>query len=277
MTDREHSGEDIRRWPHQKSMSPTSLKAYSQCAYRIRLQYVDNIPRPETFVPFFAIGTATHSALGTIAQQLKVGSPPIGESQIRTLCRMHMPVHQYSSAEAWEAEVQKVLRWVDSGKRYLQSLNVQDWLIIERMQKRDLGLLPAKTRYNLLARPDLIVRHLDEDGDPLIHIIDYKTGKVYEEPDVPVIHRFVLRDMLEQWTGDASGANVRFTWLWLDENYRKDVDLSVENCNFAWPGILDQMEALASETDWHATPGWHCQYCPYHQNYCPHTMPPSLD
>ena len=265
------------RWPHQKAMSPSSLKAFGQCAYRIRLQYVDGVPRPDTFVPFFASGNATHSALGTIAQQLKLDVPTIGEREIRTLCAFHMPRHQYPSEEAWEAEVQKVLRWVDIGKRYLQSLQAQEWLLIERWEARTLPLLPTRTPYTLGARPDLIVRRADEDGEPLIHIIDFKTGKVYEEPDVPVIQRFAIRPLLQEWTGDASAANVRFTWIWLDENYRKDIDVSVEHCHERWPDIVRQMEALATESVFAPTPGWYCLYCPYYQNVCTEAVPPQTD
>ncbi|MCA9833271.1 MAG: PD-(D/E)XK nuclease family protein [Thermomicrobiales bacterium] len=267
----------VLRWPHQKSLSPTSLKTYSQCAYRIRLQYVDEIPRPDIFVPFFAIGNATHSALGTIAQQMKLGVPTIGEKEIRMLCSFHMPMHHYPSEEAWEAEVQKVLRWVDTGKRYLQRLQVEEWLLIEHWEAREIPLLPTKARYKLGAKPDLVVRRRDEEGEPLIHIIDYKTGQVREEPDVPVIQRFALRPLLQEWTGDASAANVRFTWIWLDENYPRDVDVSVEHCNHAWPEIMAQMESLVSEAIFAPTPGWYCRYCPYYQNYCTEEIPPQLD
>lgn len=277
MTDDSTPSDVTRRWPHQTAMSPSSLKIYGQCPYRIRLQYIDRIPRPDIFVPFFAIGNATHSALGTIAQQMKAGTSPIGPEQIRILCQLHMPMFQYPSEETWEVEVQKVLRWVDLGRRYLESLHADEWLLIEHWEKRDLPLLPSRARYALGAKPDLVVRRLDEDGEPLIHIIDYKTGKVYEEPDVPVIQRFVLRQHLQEWTGDASATNVRFTWYWLDENYRKDVDLTLEHCTYAWPGIVQQMESLVTETEWEPTPSHMCVYCPYYQNYCTAEIPPQVD
>lgn len=265
------------RWPNTIAMSPSSLKSYGQCPSRIKMRYLQNLDPPEKWVQAFAVGNATHSALGTIAQQMKVGTEPIGEEQIRMLCRFHMPEHEYPSPEAREYDVQRVLSWVARGRAWLETLDVQEWLLIEQKQRRDVSLFPAEAPYELLTKPDLIVKRMDDDGDPYFQVVDWKTGQVREEPDVPVIVRYAIRDKLQEWVGNFSAANVQFTWYWLDENYRKDIDLSVEHCNHAWPGILEQMEALATESDWLATPGWYCQYCPYYQNHCPEEMPKSDD
>lgn len=260
------------RWPNHIVMSPTSLNTFSQCHYRIKLQYLQNIKAPEKWVRAFAMGTAAHAALGTIAQQMKVGTTPIGEEQIRTLALMRLPLGEYPSEMARDADVNLVVRWVKLGQRWLKSLDIQEFLLIENGERRPVKLFPSQAEYKLVSRPDLIVRRSNGDGD-FIHIIDWKTGQRYPNEDVPVIMRYVTRDKLQEWTGDASAANVLFTWNWLDLGEIDDFDASVETCNRAWPNIVDQMEAMASETEWKATPGWHCKYCPYYQNYCSEEIP----
>ncbi len=263
----------IWRWPNHIVMSPSSLKAFGQCKFRNKLRYLQNVDAPDIWIRTFAMGTATHDALGTIAQQMKAGASIITDDQIRFGTRMKLPINEYPSEEARHADIELVLQWVRRGQRYLERLDVQEFLLIEKQEYREMRLFPAQAPYRLTAKPDLIVRRSGDEGE-FIHIIDWKTGSVYPEDDVPVIHRFVARDKLQQWTGNASAAQVQFSWFWLDHGYPDDVDLSVEHCNHAWPGILEQMEAMATETEWRATPGWYCRYCPYYQNHCPEEMPP---
>lgn len=268
----EHNDQREWRWPNHIVMSPTSLNTFSQCHYRIKLQYLQNIQAPEKWVRAFAIGTAAHAALGTIAQQMKVGANLITDDQIRMLTRMRLPMNEYPSEMARDADIELVLRWVKRGSAWLKSLNIQEFLLIERGERRPVKLFASGAEYKLVAKPDLIVRRTNEDGE-FIHVIDWKTGKRYPHEDVPVLMRYVVRENLQQWTGDASNANMVFTWNWLDLGDTDDFDASVENCNTAWPGIVNQMEAMATETEWKATPGWYCNYCPYYQNYCPEEIP----
>lgn len=267
------SDDRIWRWPNHIVMSPSSLKAFGQCHFRNKLRYLQNIDPPDVWIRSFAMGNATHDALGTIAQQMKVRASIITDDQVRLGARMKLPMNQYPSEEARTADIEQVLRWVHRGKRYLESLDVDDWLLIESKAGRDISLLPTRAQYELLAKPDLIVRRINSDGESIVHIVDWKTGGVYPEPDVPVIMRYVTKAKLQEWTGDASIAKVQFTWYWLDFGYYDDIDVSVEHCNHAWPGILEQMEAMATETEWRATPGWYCRWCPYYQNHCPEEIP----
>lgn len=262
------------RWPNTIAMSPSSLKAFGECPSRIKMRYLQNLDPPERWIRVFGLGNATHSALGTIAQQMKVGAELIGDEQVRNLARLHLPEREYPTPESREADILQVLEWVRRGTAWLKTLDVQEWLLIEQKQRRAVPLFPARTTYELLTKPDLIVKRLDADGNPFIQIIDWKTGQEREEPDVPVIMRYAIRENLQRWTGDATAATVEFTWFWLDLGYRTPFDCSTERCTDAWPGILKQMEDLATETEWRATPGWHCRFCPYYQNHCPEEIPP---
>lgn len=265
------------RWPNDRNFSPTVLKTYGECAFRVKLQYVDKIEQPDRWVRHFALGRSTHQALRTIANQLKIGAPLIDDDAIRMLCRFEMPIKEYPTEEAREADIQQVIRWVHRGSAWLQSLDVEEWLRIEQYESRSLTMFQSNSPYSMISKPDLVLRRRDEDGEEYFHIIDWKTGAVWEHHDVPVIMRYVLKDHLDEWTGEANAANVVFTWHWLEEDYRKDVDVSMEHVQQVWPGVVNQMKSLATEQDWIATPGKHCNFCPYYKNYCPEEIPPELE
>lgn len=267
------------RWPNDRNFSPTVLKTYGQCASRVKMQYLQKLPAPEKFVPFFASGNAAHSALSTIAQQLKVGAELITEEQIRNVARFHMPEHEYPSPEYREAEIQKVLKWVARGRAWLESMDVVEWLRIEQFELREFSMFQSQAPYTMITRPDLVLKRLDEDGETYFQIIDWKTGTVWEDNDVPVLMRYALREKLAEWVGtaDVNSANVVFTWNWLEHDVRKDVDVSMEHVGNAWPDIVKQMQSLALESDWIATPGRYCVYCPYYKNQCPEEIPPELE
>lgn len=265
------------RWPIGKNFSPTSLKTFGECPSRVKMQYLQQLEPPYKWVRHFALGRATHNALRTIANQLKNGAPLITEDQIRLLCRTEMPVDEYPSEEARESDIRLVLNWVRKGRIWLESLKIEDWMLIEGWAHREFPMFKSQIQYSMITRPDLILKQQDEDGVEYFHIIDWKTGSVWELPDVPVIMRFALRNHLEQWIGDANEANVQFTWYWLDHDERRTVDVSMDHVGSIWPDIVRQMTDLALETEWKAIPGRYCEYCPYYKNHCPEEMPPLKD
>lgn len=265
------------RWPVGKNFSPTALKTYGECASRVKMHYLQKLEPPYQWVRHFALGRSAHNALRTVAQQLKTGSALITDEQIRFLCRFEMPIHEYPTEEAREADIQMVLGWVHKGRAWLESLDIDEWLLIEAYTRRDFTMFQANVPSSMITKPDLVLKRTDEDGTEYFQIIDWKTGAVWELPDVPIIMRFALREYLEQWVGEPNSANVRFTWYWLEHDVRKDVDVSMELVTRSWPGIVEQMTSLALESEWNATPGAHCRYCPYYKNHCPEEIPPDID
>lgn len=115
--------ERLRRWPNSIVMSPSSLKTFGQCPYRNRLRYLDNIDPPDTWIRAFAMGNSTHDALRTIANQMKVGAPLMTDDEIRFRARMKLPIPEYPSEAARQADIELVLQWVRRGQRYLERLD----------------------------------------------------------------------------------------------------------------------------------------------------------
>lgn len=271
----DHKGGALR-WPRDRWISPTVLKMYAQCPKRVRLRHLDDIEPPWRYQVHLRKGTIAHNLLRDIAYLMRGGHPVVDEGEIRKRASLRLPRELYPSDESREAALSDIVRWVGFGRRYLERIPDPEWLLIERNQTRRYRVFSGVDAYTLMARPDVVVQRTDEDGGPLVEIIDYKTGTIRPEPDPPVLMRFVARDLLERHFGDASSARVRFTYLWLDQADQTRIDLSVEHCNDAWPGLTGQVRALARESAWPATPSKLCHYCPYHQNICPEDIPVDL-
>jgi hypothetical protein len=261
------------RWPHHIPISPTSLKSYRECPQRVRFQYIDNVPRPESFVLFFAKGNAAHLALQRIAYAIQRRDTPITDAQVMETARLYLPPQRFPSEDARLAEVRDVVRWVRAGRQYIERLVDPIWLVIERKLRREWNLFPHIGAYNVLAKPDVIVRHTDPDGEPVVKIIDYKTGKRWFDEMPALLTRLVARSILEKVLDNVDTKRIRFRYLWLDTGDEDIIDLTPEYVGFHWDTVFRDMQRLASESEWRPNPSFRCRYCPFFGNACTEKIP----
>lgn len=275
MDDENDALESTVRWPRDRWISPTALNTYSQCPKRIRLTHIDEIKPPWRYQVNLAKGRIAHDLLRDIARLIKGDHVIPDQAELLNRARLRLPPDMFPSPAAREADTAEIVRWVVYGTAYLKQIPDAKYLLIEKNQPREHVVFPGHRPHTLMARPDVVVQRWDDDGLPLVEIIDYKTGAIRPEPDPPVIMRFVARELLQRLYGDPSSVQMRFTWLWLAHRERTQIDLSVEHCYEAWPLITQQVHALTSETEWRATPSVLCHWCPYHGNVCTEEIPAS--
>jgi hypothetical protein len=262
------------RWPRDRWISPSVLKVYRNCPKRLRLQYIENIPRPWAYELHLRKGTIAHNILRDIAYLFRGGHPLIGDDVVLQRAVLRMPLELFPSPLERDAHAHDITRWVSNGVRYLSRIPDLTFLLIEKNLHREHGIYQGRQPYTLLVRPDVILLRGGEDNQPLVEIIDYKTGAIRPEEDPPVMMRFVGDDLLRQAIGDASTTRVRFTYLWLEHADMTQIDLSAEYCRDHAPTLTRRLHALVSETEWAATPSFLCKYCPYHGNVCQEKIPP---
>lgn len=239
----------------------------------MRWQYIENVPYPRKFVLYFSKGNTVHSALQRIAEALRSGRTPIAEADVMDMALMRLPPEEFPSAEARMAEVRDVLRCVHNGRRYIERLRNPRWLLIERHLRREWNLFRETGPYKVVAKPDVIVQHEDEDGRRLVEIIDYKTGTRWMDEAPPVMMRFVARQLLETEVGDVESAQLRFTYLWLQTGQSDVIDMTPDYMSHYWDQTFREMKQLARESGWPATPSFRCNYCPYYRNVCTEEIP----
>lgn len=261
------------RWPHGRWISPTTLNTYRNCAYRVRLRHLDQVPEPFVYNVFLSKGRIAHEILRSIAYAFRRGQSPVDDAKILEMACLRLPRQNFPSEEQRMMDARDILRWVGVGRRYLEAVPDPGWVTIENNLMRPIRLFPNVPEYTLMARPDVILERHDLGDRPVFEIIDYKTGKRRPDDTPAVVMRYVARDLLRQRVGNASAAEVRFTWLWLDSGEKDVRDLSVEFCTHAWNEITTDLEHLASEQEWAAQPSFLCRYCPYYQNICDETIP----
>lgn len=263
-----------RRWPVDRPISPTVLNAYRHCPQRVRLDYLDHVPKPFAFRPALTKGNATHLALKRIADARARNRPTIDNAEVERMARMLLPRQEFPSENEWMAHLNDVSRWVERGRAYIERESIQSWVLVERPLKRPWKLFRHDPPYTVTARPDVIVLHAKRDNTPLVEIVDYKTGQQRFDEMPPLMLRLVARELLERLVEDVEAAQVRFSYLWLDSGEQDVVDLTPEYIEYYWGEVERDMRRLASESEWPATPSRGCHYCPFYRNACPEEAPP---
>src|SRR5690606_36644609 len=262
-----------RRWPVDRWISPTTLNNYRNCALRVRLAHLDRVPEPFVYNVFLRKGRIAHDILRSIAYALRRNAAPVDDETVLRMARLRLPPQNFPSEDARMADARDILRWVNVGRRYLEGIPDPEWLVIEQNLNRPIRLFPKVPAYTLIARPDVIVQRHDIGDRPVFEIIDYKTGKRRPDDTPAVIMRYVARNLLGQRVGNASSADVRFTWLWLDSGEKDVRDLSVDFCTHIWGEITADLERLASEHEWKPIPSSLCNYCPSYRHVWTEQIP----
>lgn len=259
------------RWPHDRWISPTVLKAYRDCARQVRFRYIDRVTMPPITRIDFTKGNAAHIALKQAAERLKRGEEPLSDEQVLAKVRKDLPRPGFPSDEEWEAHVREVVRWVRCGRHYIQRPTIIDWLQVEKPLKRSWNLFHNAPPVTISARPDVIVLH--DDSEPWIEIIDYKTGAKWFDEMPALVLRLVARATLDGLVGNVDDVPVRFTFLWLDHGEKDVIDLTPEYIDYYWRDVEDGMRALALEAEWAPNPSPRCHYCPYFGTTCTEKIP----
>lgn len=275
-TARESSHPHLRdgvRLPRDRNISPTLLHHYATCPYRVRLQYIDQVPQPRRYNHHLSQGRIAHDLLRHAALCIPRNQPLPAPDQLFAMANRRVPWKEFPSPETRLGYVEQIVRWVNYGVAHLD--RDAEYLVIERFRSRPFAGGDPREPVTLLFRPDLVLLRGDIDGE-FIEVIDYKTGTPRPDPDVPVIARFILRPLLAELSPEPSAVRVRFTYLWLEHQATDEYDLDVDFCHQHWPRITGTIERLFAETEWQPNPSFRCNYCPYHGNACTPPPPASL-
>lgn len=253
-------------WPIDQWISPTALRNYNRCPHRVRLRYLEKVPEPKTFSVHLSMGRITHDLLAMSAKRIVQGLGDMDDAWLfQNACR-RLPRWEFPSDEARAGHARNIADWVGWVLRYLDRTAV--YLRIEKGEHRDLAWGSAGTRLTLVTRPDLVLLRRDDDGEPFIDFIDYKTGTQGADTLVPVFMRYTLTTYLRTVVPDTQAIPMRFTWLWLESGEVEVTDLSLDASLEAWGDLKDNVNRLMAERAWSAQPSYGCNYCPYNRIAC---------
>lgn len=253
-------------WPPDRWISPSALKSFNQCPYRVRLLYLDMIPEPKAFSLNLSKGLITHDLLAMSAWRIIGGQPDLGEEWFHEQAYRRLPRWEFPSDDARTGNAREIAHWVGRGLRYLD--RTAAFMRIERGNHREWRRGPSGAPLTIVTRPDLVLRRIDRQGEPFIEFIDYKTGRQRTDAIAPVVMRYAFTEYFKSLVPDTQSLRMQFTWLWLDSGEIDITDLTLEYSMAAWGEVTRNIERLLTERVWPAQPSNGCNYCPYNGNAC---------
>ena len=256
---------DGPRWPMAKAVFPSAIKSFGQCPRRVRLMYIDKAEGKKEYSVFLDKGIIAHDILRRQAMLARDGKPFLEEAWIAQNALDRLPDHEYPTPEIKQSHANDIVRWVRYGLHQID--RSAEFLVIERYEIEK-WVIDANETYSFGARPDVIMLRHDEQGEPFIEFIDYKTGKPYEDEITPLLTRAVFRKQISHRLGDLIGIRMVFTWSWLDQADTRSVEIDRDYYEYQWPRVSTELKRLIHEREWIAQPSFLCNYCPFQGNHC---------
>src|SRR5687768_2818636 len=99
-------------WPVQAAFSPTTIKTYTNCPHRLRLQVIEHRKAPWAYNLFLDQGNIAHSLLAEVAHRRRHTIPQRSEDEMHARAFRRLPTRQFPSPAAHEAAASEVMRWV---------------------------------------------------------------------------------------------------------------------------------------------------------------------
>lgn len=239
-----------------KTLSPSKLSCFFDCPQKFKYQYVDFIKREKQY-PAAATGTLVHSALELLFQL------PASE---RTLA------NGLRCLETSIESMPKVIAppWPDEDKALDLILNYFDLedpstiSVRSTEQKFYLKLDDFRALNGIVDRVDML-----EDGS--VRVVDYKSGKVPSEKDLPAKAQGILfyADIIAR---DTSILPSKLVLLYLGTPARLEIpmdDQRLETVRKQISAAWDAIDRCEEAEDWRAKPSYACKWCDYN-DICPY-------
>lgn len=250
-----------------RPLSPTALKAFSECPKRFHYAYVTKPEIADVPSPLLVMGNALHKVLAFFYRL------PVDERDPEILARglRHFWAREKGRAEAfvsdeeeasWGNRALEALEWY--GGTYdlnLEPLAVEEWLQTELPEGAFVG--------GKVDRVD------ERPGVGGIEVIDYKSGRArLEDEDLP---RDVAAQIYSLTAARAFAKPVtRVRFIYLTERVERRWEVEEEDLEAAAERVQKAVAEIQDEVDFAARPDDHCRWCAYRQ-ICPERDRTSLE
>lgn len=229
-------------------LSPYSIGIYEQCPRRYKHQYVDGLTQKYRKPwPWLTMGSHVHTALTRFLRDIPVEERTVEtiESLLRNSWRRNR--EGFTDAEQEREYGERALaqvRWFAS----TQKTDVEP-LMLERFHEA-----PVSENVVLMGRIDRIDRH--KDGG--LHVIDYKTGKVPENPDTFQLLQYavILARTLPYPVTQAS-------YLYLEDGEWRTFSIDPVDVQKTRGAVLAIAKRIERETEYREVVGTLCKYCDF--------------
>jgi hypothetical protein len=242
---------------------PTHLNLFRQCPERYHKERIERRKIAREFSPALAKGIAVHQLLNDgVSEYQRQGTLP---ANLRDRAEAALPRALYPSAFAWEVDVAAIVAEVKYGLSYLDGVAVV--LATEATyQFRYQGGADCPP-FVLAAKVDLVVHHRDDDGQPSLDVIDFKSGASLKiDPIQELAARIVVKQNAVRF--GVEYAAIRTTTIHLGAKVVRSEVLDADECRRRWSDVKGAAAAILTGTDWSPTPSPLCEWCPFFGNGC---------
>jgi RecB family exonuclease len=235
-----------------RTFFPSQINTYRQCPERYFLQYIEKRKRPRPFSSELIKGGAAHRLIArTIPAYFQSNLIP---DDLTSQALAEVAATEYPPEERayLEQDAIDVASWTQTALDMLP--RDARPMLVEKNLYAPLGRGPVQ----LGARIDLMLQH----ADGVIEHVDFKTGKLREDPVQELISRTVVGRRVQR------EASVRSTTLFVQHRHTQSRELDRDECRSDWRDIAEAIRAIRSTNAWPAHPGPLCDYCPFKARDC---------
>ncbi len=229
-------------------LSPYSISVYEQCPRRYKHQYVDRLgPKYKKPQPWLTMGSHVHSTLTRFMRDVSVEERTV--STIESLLRRNWRWNREGFADIeqereYGERALAQLRWFAS----TQETDIKPFML-ERFHEAPVG-----ENVVLMGRIDRIDRQ--EDGS--LHVIDYKTGKVPENPDT-----FQLLQYAVILTKTLTYPVTKASYLYLEDGEWRTFSIDPIDVQKTRGAVLAIAKRIERDAEYRETVGSLCKYCDF--------------
>ncbi len=252
----------------------TRLRAFETCPLQYWYEFILKLPIKGNASQNF--GKSMHATLQkfyalALARSEKKQNDLFGTSQVESPKAIGELVSEKELLDFYQESW--IDDWFDSKKQrddyYNKGLEqLRDYY--QKVADEKLNIVAIEKDFNLKLKESIIhgkIDKIEQDADGW-RLFDYKTSKpkdklTWDDKEQLILYQIAVEEVFQQKVS-------RLTYWYLDNNEPIDFIATDKEKEKLKEKVIKTIEEL-KDTDWTATPGFHCQYCDFYK-ICPYRM-----
>ncbi len=259
------------------SLSHTKLQSFATCPLKYKYEHILRVPIVESS-PMFSFGTTMHTTLQKAFAVVQNRASRVGQVDLFGVSipendgavvleeKELLKIYDQCWIDDWYTSKKQREEYYKKGKEIIASLIARykdGWPVPRALEKMfEFPVMNNGKRYALWGRIDRI-DPIVIDGQEGVEIVDYKTGTPKsekmstEDKQQLLLYQIAVRDVLGYMP-------LRLTYHYLEDDSMVSFLGTPNDLGQLQRDIKQQIQRM-EESTFSATPGYHCQWCPFNK------------